>query len=118
VTTYFVTGATGFLGRRLMARLLDRPACDTVYVLVRPGSHDKLTALVERWPNGRAVVGVSGDLTEPGMGIDEGCLPATIDHVVHLGAVYDFTADADANRAANVTGTRHVVELAERLDAH
>ncbi|HEX4723770.1 MAG TPA: SDR family oxidoreductase [Pseudonocardiaceae bacterium] len=117
MTTYFVTGATGFLGRRLMARLLDRPACDTVYVLVRPGSQDKLTALVEQWPGGSAVVGVPGDLAEPGLGIDPAHLPATVDHVVHLGAVYDFTADDDANRAANVTGTRHVLELAERLDA-
>ena len=115
VTTYFVTGATGFLGRRLVARLLERPTSDTVYVLVRPGSQDKLTALVQQWPNGRAVVSVPGDLAEPGLGIDPVHLPAAVDHVVHLGAVYDFTADADTNRAANVTGTRHVLELAERL---
>ncbi|HEY3609692.1 MAG TPA: SDR family oxidoreductase [Pseudonocardiaceae bacterium] len=117
MTTYFVTGATGFLGRRLMAKLLARPGCDAVYVLVRPGSQDKLTALVEQWPHGNAVVGVHGDLTEPGLAIDPADLPDTIDHVVHLGAVYDFTADADANRAANVTGTRHVLELAERRNA-
>jgi NAD(P)-dependent dehydrogenase (short-subunit alcohol dehydrogenase family) len=116
VTTYFVTGATGFLGRRLMAKLLARPGCEAVYVLVRPGSHDKLTALVEQWPRG-AVIGVHGDLAEPGLGIDPAELPAAVDHVVHLGAVYDFTAGEDANRAANVTGTRHVLELAERLNA-
>ncbi|HEX3590701.1 MAG TPA: SDR family oxidoreductase, partial [Pseudonocardiaceae bacterium] len=45
MTTYFVTGATGFIGRRLVARLLDRAECDTVYVLVRPGSQNKLAAL-------------------------------------------------------------------------
>jgi len=117
VTTYFVTGATGFLGRRLMARLLERPGCDAIYALVRPGSRDKLTALAGHWPNGQAVVAVLGDLAEPGLGIDPAVLPARVDHVVHLGAVYDFTADADTNRAVNVTGTRHVVELAERLDA-
>lgn len=117
MTTYFVTGATGFLGRRLMARLLDRPGCDAVYVLVRPGSHDKLTALARQWPGGRAVVAVPGDLAEPGLGVEPAALPPRVDHVVHLGAVYDFTADADANRAANVTGTRGVLDLAARLDA-
>ncbi|HYS37128.1 MAG TPA: SDR family oxidoreductase [Pseudonocardiaceae bacterium] len=117
MTTYFVTGATGFLGRRLMAKLLERPGCGTVYVLVRPGSQDKLAALVQQWPRGNAVVGVHGDLAEPGLGVDPARLPATVDHVVHLAAVYDFTASADANRAANVTGTRHVLELAERLSA-
>ncbi|HEX4703497.1 MAG TPA: SDR family oxidoreductase [Pseudonocardiaceae bacterium] len=117
MTTYFVTGATGFLGRRLMATLLDRPDCETLYVLVRPGSHDKLTALVEGWPRRHAVIGIRGDLAEPGLGIDPAALPATVDHVVHLAAVYDFTASAETNRVANVDGTRHVVELAERLDA-
>ncbi|HEY0804817.1 MAG TPA: SDR family oxidoreductase [Pseudonocardiaceae bacterium] len=116
MTTYFVTGATGFLGRRLLARLLERPTSDTVYVLVRPGSQDKVTALVKQWPNGQAVVGVPGDLAEPGLGIDPAHLPSAVDHVVHLGAVYDFTADADTNRTVNVTGTRHVLELAERLN--
>lgn len=117
MTTYFVTGATGFIGRRLVARLLARPECDTVYALVRPGSRDKLAALARTWPRPGAVVGVRGDLTEPGLGVDPADLPRHVDHVVHLGAVYDFTASAQANRTANVEGTRHVLELAGRLDA-
>src|SRR5207302_7642573 len=87
------------------------------YALGRPGSQDKLAALVAQWPRGNAVVAVHGDLAEPGLGIDPARLPATVDHVVHLAAVYDFAASADANRVANVTGTRHVLELAERLKA-
>jgi thioester reductase-like protein/short-subunit dehydrogenase len=117
VTTYFVTGATGFIGRRLVATLLDRPDCDRVYVLVRPGSVARLTALAERWPAADRVLPVPGDLAEPGLGIDPADRPAGVDHVVHLAAVYDFTASAEANRVANVTGTRHVIELAGRLDA-
>ena len=38
---YLVTGATGFLGRRLVAKLLDR-ANSTVYVLIRRASADKM----------------------------------------------------------------------------
>ena len=37
--------------------------------------------------------------------------------MVHCGAIYDITADDDAQRAANVDGTRAVIELALRLDA-
>ena len=43
---YFVTGATGFIGRHLLAELLKREG--TIYVLVREGSRGKIDALVQR----------------------------------------------------------------------
>ena len=52
---YFVTGATGFIGRRLVKRLLDKRQ-GKVYVLVRAGSTGRLDDLIERW---RAVAGAS-----------------------------------------------------------
>jgi thioester reductase-like protein len=45
---YFVTGATGFIGKRLVKTLLARRGA-TVYFLVRPGSESKLAALYENW---------------------------------------------------------------------
>ena len=46
--TYFVTGATGFIGKHLIERLLARPDA-TVQVLVRASSEDKFSALQERY---------------------------------------------------------------------
>ncbi|MCM2311473.1 MAG: SDR family oxidoreductase, partial [Steroidobacteraceae bacterium] len=46
--TYFVTGATGFIGRFLVQSLLQRGK-GTVYVLVRPKSLGKLDELREFW---------------------------------------------------------------------
>ncbi|MCW2622437.1 MAG: short chain dehydrogenase, partial [Frankiales bacterium] len=43
MSTYFVTGATGFLGRRLLERLLQRPDA-RVSVLVRASSRARLEA--------------------------------------------------------------------------
>ena len=40
-----------------------------------------------------------------------------IDHVVHCAAIYDITVGEAEQRAANVEGTRAVIELARRLDA-
>ena len=40
---YFVTGATGFIGRNLVERLLRREG--TIYVLVRAGSRGRLEEL-------------------------------------------------------------------------
>ncbi len=42
--TYFVTGATGFIGRHLVERLLDRDG--VIHVLVREGSQPRLEELV------------------------------------------------------------------------
>jgi nucleoside-diphosphate-sugar epimerase len=46
--TYFVTGATGFIGRFLVQSLLQRGK-GTIYVLVRPKSVGKLDELREFW---------------------------------------------------------------------
>lgn len=115
--SYFVTGGTGFIGRYLIERLLDREG--TIYVLVRPKSRERMEAIIERLnpPSGRIVM-VTGDLSEPNLGLSaaERELIHDVDHVFHLGAVYDITASEEENRVANVTGTINTVRLANKLD--
>jgi NAD(P)-dependent dehydrogenase (short-subunit alcohol dehydrogenase family) len=110
---YFVTGATGFIGRHFVAELLERDG--TIYVLVREGSRGKLDALVQRLgaPEGR-IVPVSGDLSKPGLGVEG--FDEKIDHLFHLAAVYDVEADEEASERANVDGTRHVIQFANAHD--
>lgn len=115
MATYFVTGATGFIGSRLVAGILDRDDCDLVYVLVRPASKDKLTQHVRAWPHSSKVVPVAGDLGDSGLGVDRTSLRSSPDHFVHLAARYDIAASDDANDLANVDGTRHAVDLARSL---
>jgi NAD(P)-dependent dehydrogenase (short-subunit alcohol dehydrogenase family) len=116
---YFITGATGFIGRHLVARLLERDG--DIYVLVREESTDKLDSLIEKWgPAAKERVRpITGDLAEPALGVSEENVEklrsASIDHFFHLAAIYDMTADEEPNRIANVEGTRHAVELANQL---
>jgi NAD(P)-dependent dehydrogenase (short-subunit alcohol dehydrogenase family) len=106
---YFVTGATGFIGRHLLAELLKREG--TIHVLVREGSRGKVDALSESLgaAEGR-IVPVAGDLSKRGLGVEG--LSERIDHLFHLAAVYDVEADEEASVKANVEGTRHVIEFA------
>lgn len=117
---YLVTGGTGFLGRTVLTRLLARDDCEAVHALVREGSRDRLLRRLADAEGHEKVVPVVGDLTRPRLGLHDAeidGLRGRVDHVLHLGAVYDITADDDTNHAANVDGTRGVVELAQRIEA-
>ena len=66
---YFVTGATGFIGKRLVKKLLARKGA-AVSFLIRPGSEGKVPQLREYWGVGAArAVPVVGDLTRKKLGV-------------------------------------------------
>src|SRR3954452_5423527 len=118
--SYFVTGATGFIGRYLVQELLANRDGE-IHLLCRDGSRARLDALItHQWGGSSRLIPVVGDLRADRLGVDQAWIDehrGGIDHFFHVAAIYDMTADDATNEQLNVGGTRHALALADALQA-
>jgi NAD(P)-dependent dehydrogenase (short-subunit alcohol dehydrogenase family) len=118
--TYFVTGASGFIGKRLVRALLAPPSAHVFY-LMRDPAPEKLAALEAFWGEGASrAKPLKGDLLKAALGLsaaDRKKLRGRVDHFFHLAAIYDLAAEPELEKRTNVEGARRAVELAEAIGA-
>ena len=123
----FLTGATGFLGMEVLARLVERG--DNVIALVRAEddarAEDRLYGVLRTlWRDPSRyhdrVRAVAGDVTSDGLGIDpirRTALAEEIGSVIHCAASIAFDLPLADARAINVEGTREVIGFARECKA-
>ncbi len=112
----FITGSTGFIGKRLVKKALEKGA--EVYALAREGSEPKLLRYLEQKkvsPDG--LYFVIGDICAPGVIKDPAVAEEVQErttHVIHGAAVYDLSVPRPVAKRVNVDGTRAVLEFASK----
>ena len=120
--TVFLTGATGFLGMEVLARLLeegDREVLALIRASDDAAAEQRLDDVLKKlWddPSGyrRRVTAVRGDVTAPGLGLgdrrDE--YATRTGAVLHCAASITFDLPLAEARAINVDGTSRVLDFA------
>lgn len=116
---YLFTGFPGFIGVRLLPRLMELAPQRTFVCLVQEkflvAAGTAIRAMESAHPHTRGrVTTVTGDITKQRLGLspsDAKALASTLRGAYHLAAVYDLTVRRDVGMAINVSGTKHVLEL-------
>jgi thioester reductase-like protein len=116
-----ITGATGFLGSRLVGELLERQP-DAKFALIirsRPGqtAQRRAESIVPSSQRARVQI-YSGDVTLENCGLDPAAyqlLSSATTRVIHSAATVRFDHSLSEARRMNVEGTRHVLDLAAAM---
>lgn len=114
----FITGVTGFIGKRLLAELLGRG--ERVVCLVRPQSVYKIDGIIDSLKADvpdvdKRVTIAEGDIALAGLGLDPGLyekLCAEVTEIYHSAAVYDLGMSEEDSARINTGGTRNVLDFA------
>ena len=122
--TVLLTGATGFLGMEMLARVIEQTDQDVI-ALVRADDDAAAQARLDELlstlvapssrPHGGRVRALAADLESPGLGLSPVArhrIAGKATAVVHCAASISFTLPLEEARKINVEGTREIVKLA------
>jgi thioester reductase-like protein len=117
--TILFTGFPGFIGMRLLPRLLELRPESRLECLVQEkflgSARDAVAALEATHPHAKGRIDlVTGDITLQGLGLEAKRakeLRRSLVQAWHLAAVYDLAVARDVGRRINVEGTKNVIDF-------
>jgi thioester reductase-like protein len=113
------TGFPGFIGKRLVARLLADDADVRVVALVEPRMTDAARDAVTAIEGGDRIEVLAGDITDRRLGVsdaDYDRLAADTTVAYHLAAIYNLHVPLEIAQKVNVEGTGNVLDLCARCE--
>ncbi|KAF9972244.1 large subunit of alpha-aminoadipate reductase [Actinomortierella ambigua] len=124
--TFFLTGATGFLGAFILSNLLTSDPTAHVVCLVRASSEEKAMDRLracgeahlvwhEDWVSSGRLSVVTGDLGEEQLGMSDAAWERccrNVDTIIHNGALVHWVYPYPKMRAANVLSTLQAIKMA------
>ncbi len=118
---FLFTGFPGFIGARLLPRLLELKPDTRAHCLVQEkfmaAAGEARAELEDRHPHVRGRIDLTeGDITVQGLGIPAKAardLRSSLTEAYHLAAVYDLAVRRDVGRLVNVEGTKNVLAFLE-----
>jgi thioester reductase-like protein len=117
--TYFLTGFPGFIGTRLIKKMVSEHPDARFELLIHPSQLDKalqdVQQLVEQgFGQAEQYMLLAGDITVPQLGLSAEKwhdLQEHVTHVFHLAAIYDLAVPYEFAHRVNVIGTGNVNEF-------
>jgi thioester reductase-like protein len=112
----FFTGFPGFIGKRLVARLLADDPELRVAALVEPSMVERARTATGELDGGDRIEILAGDIGERDLGLsaaDLDRLKSEVTVAYHLAAIYNLAVPLTVAQRVNVEGTGNVLELCE-----
>jgi thioester reductase-like protein len=124
MSTILITGATGMVGREVLARLAAAARYERVLCLVRPGKTESAQARLDQVlrevgaePDPTRVIAIAGDVVQPELNLtrEDRATLADVERVIHCAASVSFALPLEESRLINVIGTERMLALARTL---